>query len=231
MSILKPIASASFAEIAFSSLVEAISAGEFEPGQRLSEAELARRFGISRGPLREALQRLEGRLVTRRARVGVHVLELSSDALRELFTIREALEGVAARQATEKARKVDIAGLRNLLSRHAKDPALKSGAAYKQGTYDNDFHATILRLAGNQRLEGLLLDNLYYQLRLYRYRSSARTGRALKAFDEHVAIVDAIESGDPDAAEKVMRVHIRNAYLSLGQERLRESSGRNAKSA
>ncbi len=94
---LKPIAPASLAEIAFSSLVEAISAGEFEPGQRLSEAELARRFGISRGPLREALQRLEGRLVTRQARVGVRVLELSSDALRELFTIREALEGVAAR--------------------------------------------------------------------------------------------------------------------------------------
>jgi len=69
MSMLKPIASASLAEIAFSNLVEAISAGEFEPGQRLSEADLARRFGISRGPLREALQRLEGRLVTRRARV------------------------------------------------------------------------------------------------------------------------------------------------------------------
>ena len=114
-------------DIQFSSLENAIYAGEFEPGQRLSEAELARRFGISRGPLREALQRLEGRLVTRRARVGVHVIELSSDTLRELFMIREALEGLAARQAAENARKLDIAALRNLLSRHAKDPALKSG--------------------------------------------------------------------------------------------------------
>jgi DNA-binding GntR family transcriptional regulator len=231
MSLLKPIASASLAEIAFSSLVEAISAGEFEPGQRLSEAELARRFRISRGPLREALQRLEGRLVTRQARVGVRVLELSSDALRELFTIREALEGVAAREATERARKIDITRLRNQLARHAKDPALKSGAAYKQGTFDNDFHASILRLAGNRRLEALLLDNLYYQLRLYRYRSSARSGRALKALGEHVAIVDAIESGDAEAAEKAMRVHIRNAYLSLGQDKVAETSGRNAKSA
>ncbi len=88
-----------------------------------------------------------------------------------------------------------------------------------------------MRLAGNQRLEDLLLDNLYYQLRLYRYRSSARSGRALKAFGEHVAIVDAIENGDPQAAERVMRIHIRNAYLSLGQEKARESSGRNAKTA
>lgn len=143
--------------------------------------------------------------------------------------IREALEGLAARQAAENARKVDIAALRNLLSRHAKDPALKSGAAYKQGTYDNDFHATILRLAGNQRLEDLLLDNLYYQLRLYRYRSSARSGRALKAFEEHEAIVDAIESGDPDAAEQAMRAHIRNAYQSAGQDRARASNGRNSK--
>src|SRR6476660_8123214 len=122
---LRPIASASLAEIAFAQLVEAISIGEFAPGQRLSEAELARRFGISRGPLREALHRLEGRLVTRRARVGVHVIALYADAIRELFMIREALEGLAARQATENARKVDIAALRNLLSRHAKDPALK----------------------------------------------------------------------------------------------------------
>ena len=127
MSMLKPIASASLAEIAFSNLVEAISAGEFEPGQRLSEADLARRFGISRGPLREALQRLEGRLVTRRARVGVHVIELSADAIRELFVIREALEGLAARLAAENAGKSDIKALRNLLSRHRQGPGTEGG--------------------------------------------------------------------------------------------------------
>lgn len=217
MSLLKPISSASLAEIAFSNLVEAISAGEFEPGQRLSEADLARRFGISRGPLREALQRLEGRLVTRRPRVGVRVIELSPETIRELFLIREALEGMAARLATENARKPDVKSLRNLLSRHAKDPALKAGSAYKQGSFDSDFHATIVRLAGNQRLEEMLLDHLYYQLRLYRYQSSAKSGRALVAFDEHVAIVDAIESGDATAAEAAMRTHIRNAYNSFAQ--------------
>jgi DNA-binding GntR family transcriptional regulator len=226
MSVLKPIASASLAEIAFSKLVEAISAGEFEPGQRLSEADLARRFGISRGPLREALQRLEGRLVVRRARVGVHIIELSADAIRELFTIREALEGLAARLAAENAEKSDIKALRNLLSRHAKDPALKAGAAYRQGTFDTDFHATIVRLAGNLRLENLLLENLYYQLRLYRYRSSVKSGRALLAFDEHVAIVDAIESGNPDASEEAMRTHIHNAYLSLAQRPALTSTAR-----
>jgi DNA-binding GntR family transcriptional regulator len=217
MSVLKPIAASSLAEIAFVKLVEAISGGEFEPGQRLSEADLARRFGISRGPLREALQRLEGRLVVRRARVGVHVIELSPDTIQELFAVREALEGMAARLAAEKARKSDIKALRSLLTRHSKDPVLAAGAGYRQSSSDDDFHATIVRLAGNQRLEALLFDQLYYQLRLYRYRSSAKAGRALVAFEEHVAIVKAIEEGDPEAAEAAMRTHIRNAYSSLAQ--------------
>ena len=217
MSVLKPIATSSLAEIAFSKLVEAISAGEFEPGQRLSEADLARRFGISRGPLREALQRLEGRLVSRRARVGVHIIEFSPEIIAELFDVREALEGMAARLATQKARKADIKALRGLLAHHAKDPALAAGAAYRQSSFDDDFHAAIVKLSGNQRLEALLFDQLYYQLRLYRYRSSAKAGRALVAFDEHVEIVKAIESGDPDAAEAAMRTHIRNAYASLAQ--------------
>lgn len=72
----------------------------------------------------------------------------------------------------------------------------------------------------------MLLDNLYYQLRLYRYRSSAKSGRALVAFGEHVAIVDAIERGNPDAAEDAMRIHIRNDYLSLAEHRPRTPAAR-----
>jgi DNA-binding GntR family transcriptional regulator len=218
MSALNPISTSSLAEIAFSKLVEAISSGEFEPGQRLSEADLARRFGISRGPLREALQRLEGRLVTRRPRVGVSIIQLSLDGLKELFAIREALEGMAARLATENIRKSDIKGLRNLLAQHAKDPKLAAGAGYRQNSFDTDFHFTIVKLAGNQRLEAFLADQLYYQLRLYRYRSSAKSGRAHAAFAEHVAIVDAMESRDPEQAEARMREHIRNAYASIAQQ-------------
>jgi DNA-binding GntR family transcriptional regulator len=82
-------------------------------------------------------------------------------------------------------------------------------------------------LSGNQRLEAMLLDQLYYQLRLYRYRSSAKSGRALVAFDEHVAIVDAIESADPEAAEAAMRTHLRNAYTSLAQQRVRTRPRKN----
>lgn len=224
MSSLKPIATSSLAEIAFTNLVEAISGGEFEPGQRLSEADLARRFGISRGPLREALQRLEGRLVVRQPRVGVSVIQFSPQALRDLFTVREALEGMAARLATENMRKRDVRVLRTLLARHAEEPELATGTGYRQHSFDDDFHFRIVKLAGNERLESLLADQLYYQLRLYRFRSSVKTGRARTAFEEHVAIVDAMEQGDPERAEQAMRAHIRHAYDSLA-ERARAEAG------
>ena len=77
MSVLNPIAGTSLANEAFGKLVEAITSGEFEPGEKLSEADLARKLGISRGPLREALGRLEGRLVTRTPRLGVRVIQYS----------------------------------------------------------------------------------------------------------------------------------------------------------
>jgi len=216
MTVLKQISVSSLADIAFTKLVEAISAGEFAPGERLSEAEMARRFGISRGPLREALQRLEGRLVNRKPRVGVHLIELSRESLGELFVIREALEGIAAREAARKMRKSEVQSLERMLGRHAQDPALASGSAYRQRS-DDDFHAVIVKAARNRQLEEMLFEHLYYQLRLYRYRSSVTPGRAAAAFEEHVQIVDALKAGDPERAEAKMRQHVRNAFASLAQ--------------
>jgi DNA-binding GntR family transcriptional regulator len=217
-SVVAPIARDSLPEIAFTKLVQAISEGEFQPGEKLSETDLARRFGISRGPLREALQRLEGRLVTRRARVGVHILEFTPEKLGELFTVREALEGMAAALAARKASREEVEKLRELLVEHAKDPALASGAAYKQRSFDDDFHAAIVRMSRNDTLQRLLFEELYYQLRLYRYRSSVQAGRARTAYEQHLQIVDAIERGDAAGAEGAMRSHIRSAYANLSKE-------------
>ena len=102
LSNIRPIVSASLSSEALNKVIEAITSGEFEPGQRISEAELARNLGISRGPLREALGRLEGRLVNRKPRIGVHVISLTRDELDSLFLTREALEGMAARLAAER---------------------------------------------------------------------------------------------------------------------------------
>jgi len=154
-------------------------------GLAVREALLARNLGISRGVLREAMQRLEGlKLVSRTSNTGVHVISLSQDDLYELYIIR-------------------------------KHKDLKSGDGYYQPSSDEDFHFRIARGSHNERLIRSLCEELYYQLRLYRYRSSVRPGRARLAFAEHQTIVDAICEGDGDKAEATMRLHLRNARESL----------------
>lgn len=209
-----PISITSLAEEAFGKLVHAITSGEFQPGQKLSESELARQLGISRGPLREALGRLEGRLVMRTPRIGVRVIDFNREDLEQLFFVREALEGMAARLAAERMSASELRRLEDLLAHHASQPELAAGSAYYQRSHDEDFHFTIVRAARCERLEQMLLDELYYQLRIQRLRSSTRPGRAQQALSEHREIVDALTSRNPDAAEGTMRHHIRNARLS-----------------
>jgi DNA-binding GntR family transcriptional regulator len=214
MSFLEPIAISSIANEAFHKLTQAIVSGEFAPGERLSEADLARRFGISRGPIREALGRLEGKLVTRMPRVGVSVIKLSREKLINLFAVREALEGMAARLAAERMTDAEIADLDQLLEQHRGHADVASGAAYYQAGQDDDFHFRIVRAARNEQLEHMLLEELYFKLKLYRYRLSSNPGRPLRALAEHRTIVEAIGSRDADAAEAAMRMHIRSAISS-----------------
>jgi DNA-binding GntR family transcriptional regulator len=206
-----PIASTSLAREAFGKVIEAITSGEFEPGQKLSESQLARQLGISRGPLREALGQLEGRLVRRTPRLGVRVVDFGREELEQLFRVREALEGMAARLAAEHIGHDDLDELRSLLDRHAQQPALAAGEVYMQKSPDEDFHFVIARAARCPQIERLLLNEVYYQLRLHRLKSSARPGRAQAALRVHHEILSALQSRDPDRSEEAMRKHIRNA--------------------
>lgn len=206
-----PISSTSLAAEAFGRVIEAITSGEFEPGQKLSESQLARQLGISRGPLREALGQLEGRLVRRTPRLGVRVVDFGRDELEQLFLVREALEGMAARLAAEHFGNRDLDQLSGLLDRHAQQPALAAGQVYVQKSQDEDFHFMIARAARCPQLERLLLNEIYYQLRLHRLKSSAQPGRAQAALREHREILSALQGRDPDLAEDAMRKHIRNA--------------------
>ncbi|WEJ58792.1 GntR family transcriptional regulator [Devosia sp. FJ2-5-3] len=214
MSTIQPIVGASLSSEALDMVVAAITSGEFLPGARLSEAELARRLGISRGPLREALGRLEGRLVTRTPRIGVRVIELSKQNIIDLFYAREALEGMGARLACERLSDNEIAKLRELLNTDRAQPEVAAGAAYSPRSLDDDFHLSIIKAAECDQIERLLMDQIYYQLRIHRRKSSTLPGRARAALVEHENIVMAMEARDPDQAEKAMRTHLRNARLS-----------------
>ena len=101
MTVLRPVSGTSLVSEAFNKAVEAITSGAFDPGQKLLEADLARQLGISRGPLREALSRLEGKLVTRTPRLGVRVIDFSRPVVEQFLFVREALEDMAALQARD----------------------------------------------------------------------------------------------------------------------------------
>ncbi|NIC08091.1 GntR family transcriptional regulator [Billgrantia bachuensis] len=197
------------AERVFHQLQDAIVRGELAPGSKITEPGLSKTYGISRGPLREAMRRLEAhRLIERVPHVGARVVKLSMKELLELFDVREALESMAARLAAENMTREEIAGLREVLSVHERQADLQSGEAYYQREGDLDFHYRIVQGSHNRMLMTMLCDDLYYLVRLYRTQFSASGTRPQRAFVEHHRIVDAIEAGDAELAELLMRRHV-----------------------
>lgn len=209
----------SLVDVVAERIEEAIISGALEPGSRLSEQGLAAQLGVSRGPLREAIRRLEGRkLLERTPNIGVRVAAMSPADLIELLQIREALEGMAAGLAATNMTEAEVAGLTELLSRHAEQKALKEGTGYFQESKDYDFHFRIVTGSRNERLAAMLLGDLYYLLRVYRYKSSTKPGRARDALAEHKAIVAAIAARDAEGAERAMRLHLANARRNVEEQ-------------
>lgn len=197
-------------------LEAAIVAGELQPGRRISEQALASSLGVSRGPLREAIRRLEGRkLLERTPNIGVHVANISIQDLKQLLEVREALEGMACRLAATAMTDSEIDELRRLLAEHGRQEGVQVGTGYYQNPKDEDFHFCIAKGCRNKWLTEMLCDGLYDLLRVYRFKSSTRAGRAQQALNEHKAIVDAIASRDADLAEATMRRHLRNARAHI----------------
>lgn len=213
---MQPLTSTNLSMLAFDRLEQAIMSGELKPGERLSEVTLARRYGISRGPLREAIGRLEGRkLVERQANQGARVVSLDQAQILDLLVIRESLEGMACRLAATRIRAGEIKRLHRMLDGHARDAQVVAGKGYFQGGGDLDFHYRIVRASGNARLIKMLDEDLYSLLRLFRQRLSTAPGRPAQALVEHRAVLAALEARDPDAAETAMRTHIRNSRASI----------------
>lgn len=204
------------ADDAFGRLRAAIVGGELEPGSKLNEPQLSKYYGISRGPLREAIRRLEGcKLVEIRANAGARVVSLNKPQAIEIYEIREALEGLACGLAATRATASDCQQLRELLARHEQQIRSENWRAYYQKEGDLDFHYQIVRLSGNTRLFDLLCGELYHLLRLYRHQTGSEPSRPEQAFKEHHQIVDALEKGDRELAELLMKRHIQSARKTL----------------
>jgi len=200
----QPVASApqTHADRAFEAIERAIVTGEFPPGSRLGEEVLAARLGVSRGPLREALRRLEGRgLVVRLPHAGVRVVRLTHADLIEIYEIRANLEGLACRLAAQRITAEEIDALEALLRFHADDEDLRSGESYFQEHGAFDFHFVIARLSKSRRLEQLLCHDYYSLARMFRFRTGHKPGRPRRAYKDHLRIWEALRDRDADLAE------------------------------
>lgn len=214
------------ADKVFSELTTAIVRGELRPGTKLSEQTLVERYGGSRAPMREAIQKLEARnLVVRVPHAGARVVSLSLSELRDIYEVRLELESMACRLAAQRMSDAEIAELYGLLAEHEASIAAEQGQSYYQKAGDLDFHYRIIKGSQNSRLHQMLCGELYHLVRMYRYQTSTSAKRPLQALLEHQRIVEAIAARDAELAELLMRRHIQASLTNL-ETRLAEEEGR-----
>ncbi|WP_425098931.1 GntR family transcriptional regulator [Tropicibacter sp. S64] len=194
---------------AYTLILEAIDAGIYRPGDRLVESELADRFGVSRTPIREALQRLETQSLLARDGRSLIVASLDHNQMAELYAVRCELEGLAARLAARHATEEEIQVLAEMIEEDRAllgDPTALSRA-------NRRFHKMI-HLASHNRFLVQQLDLVHRSMALMATTSLAADGRGEKALEEHGAIVDAISRRDEDAAYQALKNHISVAFVT-----------------
>ncbi|WP_438465415.1 GntR family transcriptional regulator [Marinomonas sp. PE14-40] len=197
------------ADKVFEQIQHAIVEGDILAGSKISEPELAKQYQVSRSTLREALNRLEKcHLIERKPNVGSRVVECSIKGLLELYITREALEGMACRQAAENMTDEEIVDMRAMLSQHSTAQDLQDGVAYYQEKGDLDFHYKVILGSHNAQLINLICGQLYHLVRMYRCQFGMNSPRASRAFSEHSRIIEAISDRDGELAELLMRRHI-----------------------
>ncbi len=183
-----------------------IFAHELAPGSWLDEQSLAIEFGISRTPMREAIKVLasEG-LVTTKMNRGAYVTEDDRHDLEQIFTILSLLEGQAAKETAVKATEMQLTQLDNLHHRLEKAAADRDLEQFFE--INVKFHDLIQEIAGNQWMNGVIVD-LRKVLKLQRRDSLSRSGRMQSSLLEHREILQAILKRDCVGAEAAMRKHL-----------------------
>ncbi len=204
----EPADSRSSVEEAYFRVREMAANFEFRPEERLNESALSKILGISRTPLREALNRLvtEGLLVSRKGR-GFFCRALNPAKIIELYELREALETHAIRLAIERASDEEFVQIREFLIASAPDYTNDS-AARKIVALDEEFHLRLARLSKNKEIVAAL-ENLHERIRYVRW--IAMRQKADIAYDEHLRLLDHVQSRDLVLASKQIESHIRKS--------------------
>lgn len=184
----------------------AIIRGEFSPGEHLDESRLARRYGVSRTPIREAFEGLSAaRLVVKRRNAGVFVVKPSLDEIMEMFELVATLESFAAKKAAIRATVEDLT-----LIRQAHEKCIEAAKTLDPLNYytaNQVFHERIFIAAKNSALTEQIAS-LDKRLSPYRRLVTFRPHRIEESNAEHQAILEAIENRTPEIAELSMEKHL-----------------------
>jgi len=195
---------------AYSALLDRILKGHIAPGAPLREVRLAGILGISRTPLREAIRQLSrDGIVECLPHCGARVIQPDEKLVSDIFQIREALEGMAAREAAIHFDAARLLELRKYFERLRANVALGD-----EGDVGDRIHGEILAACRNVELAALM--GRYREMITWFQRLAAQVpGRLLEAYREHETILSAIEARDPEWAERAARAHVRNTLREL----------------
>lgn len=191
----------------------AIVSGDYAPDQRLVETDLSERFEVSRGAVRSALLQLgnEG-LVERIPNRGARVRAVSLAEAIEITEVRMVVEGLCAAKAAQRVTVAEMAELREI--REEMTAAVDAGAVMTYSELNNRLHRRVLEMSGQGTAEGVI-ERLRSQAVRHQFRLAMQPGRPSVSLPEHLAIIDAICSHDPDAAERAVRHHVGSVINAL----------------
>lgn len=193
---------------AYQELKRIILQGQVPPGGKLNEGELASALGISRTPVREAMNRLEKEgLVEIFPQRGAFVVRLAEKDIYELFLIRENLEGLAAYLASQQMNEKNLLRLEACVQGFREPFGEKDVQRYARE--DFRFHQMLIQFSGARRLMNLL-STLHDHIRIFRLTTRGVSARMQPSLEEHRQIIEALGRKQPEEAERKMRQHIRH---------------------
>ncbi len=202
----------SLADQVFEHLETDILSGKYQRGDILTENHLCEILGVSRTPIREALRRLQQEHLIVETGKGSQVLGISEDDLRDIYIIREQLEGFAAKMAAEKASAEDINELKSALELQEFYLAKQNSEQIR--LMDNRFHEILYKISGSHVFYNTLLP-LHKKVQKYRKVSLQSQSRANESVAEHREILNAIINHDVAAASSFTAQHVKNAYKHI----------------
>lgn len=207
------VKSPSLEEMVYSRLEEEILSGELQCGMALGEIALSKRLGVSRTPVRSAIHRLaEEGLVEVVPNKGATVIGINTADLIDIYRIRKRLEGLASSLAAERITDEELEKLTEAIE--LAEFYIKKNDTEHIKELDTVFHSIIYKASGSRFLSRTLSE-LHRKIKSYRKRSLSVPGRLEKSEEEHREILEAINAGDSERADKLTSLHVQRSLENM----------------